>query len=165
MYSHHKCYEYKDLKEEWETALETGNKRFCPGCGVGGIKNDACTHMSWDSCQTEWCYFCGLEDGSLDKEDPNGNIYSHNVDWDSNPKRCPMYLTSINEVDDRWSESCENTCITFLHKLLTYKNINAFLSKHGSEKYEILCEVFQTVGSHGYDLEDVKQLDTTLIKR
>lgn len=43
---HFKCYEFKDIKEEWEKAIEDGNKRFCPGCKIGGMKNDDCTHMT-----------------------------------------------------------------------------------------------------------------------
>jgi hypothetical protein len=27
---HFKCYEYKEIKEDWEKAIEIGNKRFCP---------------------------------------------------------------------------------------------------------------------------------------
>jgi hypothetical protein len=44
--SHFKCYEFKDLKEAWEAAIENGNKRCCPNCKIGGMKDDECTHMT-----------------------------------------------------------------------------------------------------------------------
>lgn len=37
MLNHFKWYEYKDLKAEFEEGIENGNKRFCPGCKIGGI--------------------------------------------------------------------------------------------------------------------------------
>jgi hypothetical protein len=30
------------------------------------------------------------------------DIYLHNRDWEINEKRCPMYMTSILEVDLHW---------------------------------------------------------------
>ena len=35
------------------------------------MKDDACTHMHCDNCNTEWCYCCGLPEDKLDKEDGN----------------------------------------------------------------------------------------------
>ena len=60
MLSHNKCYEFKDMKQEWEEAIDKGTRRRCPQCDVGGVKDDACTHMTCDNCQTQWCYLCGL---------------------------------------------------------------------------------------------------------
>ena len=56
MMTHTKCYKYKQIKEDWDNAIDQGTRRRCPSCGVGGIKDDACTHMRCDNCQTEWCY-------------------------------------------------------------------------------------------------------------
>ena len=165
VFSHYKCYKYKKLRKEWEQAIEAGTKRSCPSCGVGGIKDDACTHMTCDNCNTVWCYFCGLAEEDLDKEDENGSIYSHNVNWAENEERCPMYLTEIGQVDDRWETNCDQTAKTFFHKLLTYKSLNEFFNKHSSRKFKKLCKVFPTVKQHGYDLEEAQNMDLTLIKR
>ena len=165
MYSHYKCYEYKELKAEWETAIEKGIKRSCPNCGIGGHKDDACTHMTCDNCHTAWCYLCGVSDDKLDKKDPSGNIYSHNEDWDSNEKRCPMYLTEVFQVDERWSKDDDQECKDFLHKLLIYTNIKEYIEKHGRAKYNELCEVFPTCGQHGYNIEEALNTDLTLIQR
>mmetsp|Transcript_27182 Transcript_27182/g.24065 ORF Transcript_27182/g.24065 Transcript_27182/m.24065 type:complete len:132 (+) Transcript_27182:225-620(+) len=43
---HKDCVRFRELKGIWEQALEKGRKRFCPECGIGGIKDDACTHMT-----------------------------------------------------------------------------------------------------------------------
>jgi hypothetical protein len=44
--SHSKCLEYKCLKEEWEKVIEEGSTRCCPSCGIGGIKDGECTHIT-----------------------------------------------------------------------------------------------------------------------
>ena len=71
----------------------------CPGCGLSGLKDEACTHMNCDKCQTVWCYFCGLDVDKADKEGGAGNIYQHNKNWSSTDGRCPMFLKEINEID------------------------------------------------------------------
>ena len=43
---HFKCYEYKDLKAQFDQCIENGVKSICPNCGFGGIKDDGCTHMT-----------------------------------------------------------------------------------------------------------------------
>ena len=47
-----------------------------------------------------------------------GNIYNHNEEWYENEKRCPMYLTQISEVDDKWSEE-DQACLDLFHKIKT----------------------------------------------
>mmetsp|Transcript_39686 Transcript_39686/g.45569 ORF Transcript_39686/g.45569 Transcript_39686/m.45569 type:complete len:203 (-) Transcript_39686:235-843(-) len=88
MLSHLKCYEYKDLKKEWDEAIENGNKVFCPECGHGGINNSFCTHIACAKCNTQYCYICGLPESKLNKSKA-GNIFRHNDDWNTNKKRCP----------------------------------------------------------------------------
>lgn len=67
-----------------------------------------CTYMTGcTKCATEWCYVCGLSVADWDKAPPrlgnDGNdIYLNNRDWESNEKRCPMYLTQILDVDLHW---------------------------------------------------------------
>ena len=164
MYSHYKCYQFKNLKLEWDKAIESGNKREWPNWGVGGLKDDACTHMTWDNWNTTWCYFCGKQESQLDKADPKGTIFSHNANWNRNALRCPMYLIQINEKDKRWPVD-DTSCIVYFHKMLTYTNIKKFIDTHGIGKYRELCQVFPTVGHHGYNLQEAMNLDLTLLKR
>lgn len=99
--------------KKWMGA-EDACKVFCPNadCEVsGGIKDDACLHMTCNGCRTEYCYFCRLPveevNQATDAElafhgNPNlSPIYRHNVNWVNNPSRCPMYLTQIHEQDYR----------------------------------------------------------------
>jgi hypothetical protein len=86
---------------------------YCPTCGLGGRKDDACTHMKCIKCDTDWCYICGLKEADLDKE--NGDsIYQHNELWHENEARCPMYLTAINQLDKRWPLD-DDECLEFFH--------------------------------------------------
>ena len=57
---HFKCYDLKEMKENFDKALYAGSAMVCPNCKMGGQKDDACTHMFCDNCRTEWCYLCGL---------------------------------------------------------------------------------------------------------
>ena len=127
MLSHLQCHRYKGLKEEWEAALEKGSQRKCPSCNIGGIKDDAWTHMTWDNCSTEWCYFCGKPESELDKSDPNGPFSGHNKDWEKNPNRWPLLLCSIGLVDKRWSIDEDQEAKDFFHKILTYQEIRDFI--------------------------------------
>ena len=163
--SHEKCYLYKDIKNDWEEALANGNQRSCPECGVGGVKDDSCTHMTCDKCKTKWCYFCGKKESDLDKSNPSGNIFSHNDDWETNSKRCPLFLREIGQIDDRWSTTSDLKAKQFFHKILTYKEINKFFKKYSEKKFKKACKVFPTMAHHGYDLEEAKTMDLELIKR
>ncbi|CAF1287810.1 unnamed protein product, partial [Didymodactylos carnosus] len=109
MEHHFICATLKNEKQIFDTTIEKGQKVACPGCGLAGMKDDACTHMTCPNCHTSWCYFCGLKEQECDKALPNDEkeitISDHNVDWERNPKRCPMYLTVIQDVDLSWPEN------------------------------------------------------------
>lgn len=59
LFYHSKCAELYPYKQAIEEALENGEKRKCPECGLAGRKDNNCTHMICTVCQTQWCYFCG----------------------------------------------------------------------------------------------------------
>jgi hypothetical protein len=145
--------------------IEEGSQRCCPDWGEGGIKDERCTHMTWSNCKTVWCYFCGKSEKEADKADPNGNIYSHNTDWDTNPKRCPMYLYQIYKVDNRYVPTNDEPNKELFHKLLVYKNIRTFINKHGMDMFEKLAEIYPSVREHGYDLKEAMTIDLTLLIR
>lgn len=165
MKTHKNWFEYKDIKDEWETSLDKGIYRACPSCGVKGIKDDKCTHMNCNNCNSVWWYLWGKENKDLDKSDSNGTIFSHNDGWKTNSKRCPLYLKGLGEIDDRYSKTDDTYNKTLFHKLLTYTEIRKFMKKHGNEKYLELCEVFPSIAQNGYDMEEAMTMDLTLIKR
>ena len=79
----------------------------CPRCDLKGRKDDACTHMNCVKCGCDWCYVCGLAVDACDKAPPRegrdeNDLYLHNRNWETNYRRCPMYLTQILEVDLNW---------------------------------------------------------------
>ncbi len=43
---HHKCYGNLRILEDWEDHIMKGEYFSCPKCGLGGRKDDACTHMT-----------------------------------------------------------------------------------------------------------------------
>eukprot|EP00971_Amphidinium_carterae_P261542 5188693-Amphidinium_carterae.1 len=99
MVEHFACVEHEvefgSVRDALAQAIEKGIKSQCPGCGHGGTKDDACTHMTCESCHTVWCYICGMDAKSdaCDKADgPGAPEYRHNADWDTKTSRCPMYL-------------------------------------------------------------------------
>ena len=97
-------------------------------------------------------------------KDNTGSIFSHNEYWDINKNRCPIYLTMISDVDDRWPDDGDDTLWReFLHKLLVYSEIRKFIDKHGMDKYNELWEVFPCFKNHGYNLEDAMNIDLTII--
>ena len=50
MERHFKCLEFKTMKDSFEDIIENGVKASCPKCGIKGMKDDACTHMTCDNC-------------------------------------------------------------------------------------------------------------------
>lgn len=137
----------------------------CPGCGLSGLKDEACTHMTCDKCQTVWCYFCGLDQVHADKEGGADNIYQHNRKWYSTEGRCPMYLTEISQVDDRWPEEDEE-CLEFFHRKRAIRLLRDFVNEIKVDNYKKLVEIFPQCGEGaGFSLEDILTEDIELIKR
>jgi len=144
----------------------------CPGCQLAGRKDDACTHMTCTKCSTEWCYVCGLDVESCDKEAPRvggrvNDIYLHNRDWEMNEKRCPMYLTQILEVDlhwlgENWEENATNEdfeddekCLDYLHRFRTIKLLQQVLKKIGKSAFISTFVEFDGIRNCGYTYSEV----------
>eukprot|EP00929_Paragymnodinium_shiwhaense_P060256 TRINITY_DN30114_c0_g1_i2.p1 TRINITY_DN30114_c0_g1~~TRINITY_DN30114_c0_g1_i2.p1 ORF type:complete len:526 (+),score=113.10 TRINITY_DN30114_c0_g1_i2:130-1707(+) len=123
------CAALRDAKRKVDAAFEGGQTMPCPQCKLAGRKDDACTHMTCNRCHTDWCYVCGLSVADADKKPPRGgrpanDIFLHNADWEVNPRRCPMYLTQILEVDPAWlghnwsdgDEVDDDKCLEYFHR-------------------------------------------------
>ena len=164
MFSHLKWYEYKDLKAEWDQAIVNGNQRLCPECGLGGMIDDKSTHIIWAGCYNRYWYVWGIAEKNLDKSDPNGGINRHNDDWQKNKKRCPQWLHHIQNIDSRWKGLDRTEWVLFFHKLLAYRNIKALIDKHGIEKLRELRKIFGSVAYQDYDLDEVENMDLTIVK-
>ena len=146
----------------WQTELGTSCKLFdealsagqkCPRCKLGGVKDDACTHMTCANCQTVWCYVCGLDVASdeCDKAPDDGSgdsrpEYRHNKEWHSNERRCPMYLTEIHDLDPSWPVE-EADALEHLHRQQTLRRLRAAYDRIGPEAYAQLVEAAPRYGS------------------
>ncbi|CAF1145417.1 unnamed protein product [Adineta steineri] len=165
---HFKCAELGEAKKIVEMAIENGQKVPCPECGLAGMKDDACTHMTCPECQTYWCYFCGLKEIDCDKSISASTtesvipIYRHNESWEINPKRCPMYLTAVCDIDDNWP-SDENECLEYFHRIRSLKFLRRVYEQLGAEVIEQLNERFGTIDASGFALDDIRYEDLTLI--
>jgi len=171
MAEHFECaekeHEWGQWRKEFEDALEQGIKFPCPECGHGGVKDDACTHMTCESCQTVWCYVCGLDTASDDcskapksgKHRASEDAYRHNVNWHVNEERCPMYLNEIHEVDESWPEDGEEAK-EHLHRLRCLRNLKALYDKMGQQRYRGLIAAFPKLGAaSGFTEQDIRQVD------
>lgn len=169
MAAHFECAE-KDkawgmIRRKMEEAIETGIKFPCPTCGHRGVKDDACSHMTCDSCHTVWCYICGLDTTSdaCGKAPGESNPeYRHNVNWHTNPDRCPMYLSEICQVDGSWPGDDEEAK-EHLHRLRTLRNLRSVYNDMGGQDvYRQLVAEFPKFGSaSGFDEEAIRAVDLT----
>ena len=152
---------------EWEDIIIKGNLRHCPNpsCKAGGSKNEEWLHMKWCACGTEYCYFCGKSLADWDKKGGTGGLANHNVDWQKNSARCPIFLTQIQDIDERWVSVNDKACLNLFHKILRYTYIRAFINKHTREKFDQFWEVFDSVKNSGYNIEEAMTMDLTFIKR
>ena len=127
-----------------------------------------CTHMSC-ACGTIWCYCCGMSESECDKALRAGgsgsvvqaSIYEHNKDFDTNLKRCPMYLNQLQDVDEAWcleddeadeedEEKFEEFCVSKLHRWRTLQLLKKVKDDMGAEKWADLKDTFPTVRHSGF---------------
>ncbi|KAJ1477551.1 hypothetical protein T484DRAFT_1820924 [Baffinella frigidus] len=152
-------------------ALEDGQKMPCPECGLAGRKDDSCLHMSCPSCQTAWCYFCGLavadcdqDEGARVRSGRDHDIYAHNANWEELESRCPMYLTQIVDVDERWPSDDEE-CMDFLHRLRTLSLLRTARVEVGEQVFSELFTRFKDVRNCGFSELEVSNTDVRLLVR
>ena len=111
-----------------------------------------------------YCYVWGKKDEDLDKSDPKGGIYKHFDSWETNQKRCPLYLAYIHKVDQRWPK-IEEEWVDFMHILLVYSKIRDFINKHGFDKIKKISEKFAYFKEHGYNTDEAMTANLSLIIR
>ena len=161
------CFEYKDMKNEWDMILQKGAMRFCPNpsCKTGGVKDTDCTHMKWFTCGTNYCYFCGKAEANWDKSKSEPGLARHNDDWKTNSKRCPIFLLQIQKIDKRWKTDNDDVCLALFHKLLTYGYIREFINKHTKETFDNLWDAFNILEESGLNIDDIYSTKLKMIRR
>jgi TRIAD3 protein (E3 ubiquitin-protein ligase RNF216) len=163
MIRHFTCAELANDKYAFDQAIEGGQKVPCPKCGLAGMKDDSCTHMTCPTCFQVWCYFCGkkLEDCDRSQGGTNG-IIDHNHNWDRNPNRCPMYMTQIQDLDDRWPDD-EEQCLIMFHRNRSLRLLREIFELLGRDRIDELNRHFHTLDSCGFTLDEILREDLTLI--
>lgn len=151
---HFLCGELSELKKEIESAIDEGQKMRCPKCGLAGMKDNACTHMTCPKCRTVWCYLCGLSEVECDK-DNGDSIYDHNIDWQCMDSRCPMFLAEINEaVDDSWPLA-DQECLNKFHDIITKKKLKIKIEKIGLDVFNKVKNHFLSIQNSGIQYDEV----------
>ena len=84
--------------------------------------------------------------------------------WETDEDRWPLYLTDINNVDDRWPEE-DNECQDFLHKIIVFTELRDYANEIGKSSFEHLLRKFPDIKDYGIDFSDLFTEDLTLIKR
>lgn len=137
-------------------AVETGSIRRCPHCGLTGVKDNACTHMTCPKCFGSWCYFCGKKEEDCAVDDgEESSLSNHNNSWQTNPDRCPQFLENIIEVDDRWPIDSEKS-VEYFHCCLVLRNLYEVLEDIGEETLNELNDKLGIIDACGYSIEDIK---------
>lgn len=162
---HTECPQLAPALAMFQDAIEEGTGVRCPSCQHLGRKDDACTHITCPKCQTMFCYLCGGDEATVDKAPGNVvTIYAHNEDWDINPRRCPMYLTQISELDDRWSHD-DADCVTRISRIRTISKLRAAVQTMDEGVFARLVAKFASVANSGYTGKEIMEEDIELIHR
>ena len=166
MIKHFQCSALADDKKLFDKAIEDGQKASCPNCGLAGMKDDSCTHMTCPTCTQVWCYFCGktVQDCDKHRGEKDNGIYDHNVHWDTNPNRCPMYFTQIQDIDRRWPDNDEE-CMVKFHRIRSLRLLRDVFQRIGEKRIRELNEHFNVLSSCGFTREEILNEDLTVIRR
>ena len=166
MEKHFTCDDLATDKEKFERYIELGQKIPCPNCGLAGMKDDSCTHMTCPTCSQLWCYFCGKKVEDCDKEGRGVNsIFDHNSGWSVNPNRCPMYLTQLSDVDNRWPDGDENGCLEFLHRKRSLRFLREAFEVLGEERINALDRHFNMLSTCGFTRDEILNENLTILIR
>ncbi|XP_065673296.1 potential E3 ubiquitin-protein ligase ariadne-2-like [Hydra vulgaris] len=161
---HFVCAELNETRKKIEKAIEDGSKVYCPDCGLGGRKDDACTHMACVKCKHVYCYFCGQSEETCDKERNITHIYGHNSGWPTNENRCPMYLSELNDYDERWPEN-DDECLDFFHRIKVISNLRKVIQENDANDIKRVEEKYKCIQNSGFTIEQILNEDLTLINR
>ena len=151
-----KCIELSLCKKMIEDAIDLGSQRRCPNCGLTGVKDEGCTHMTCQRCSEKWCYFCGMMEYQCQVPDGHDlSLSAHNVDWHLMKTRCPMTLNSIHEIDPRWPDD-ETSCLEYFHKYHTLAELNRVYKILGENTLDEINRFFHIVDASGYTIEQIR---------
>ena len=135
--------EFGEHCKAFDEALRRGQTMGCPTCIRNGVvvycvKDDECTHMTCGTCQTVWCYVCGLDTASeecskaSEEEHPETKPeYRHNFEWFKDKRRCPMHLCAIHDLDSSWPADDDKLALELFHRKRTLRLLKAVYDRIG----------------------------------
>jgi len=148
-FKHDNCKIYYEISNKLIKVVEQSTLGLCKKCNEispavpGALKGDACTHMTCRKCNLKICYICLKDENEIDYDKKQiSKIFGHNNDWKQNNKRCPMYITQFNEIDNSWPTSdteCVGKLFNYKLKFYTEKVIN----KYGIAKVKVAYNLFK----------------------
>ena len=154
------CAFFHKPKKMIDLAIFEGAQGQCPNCKMGGVKGAGeCTHMTCNACTGQWCYVCEIAVEDCDRDNNEESIYSHNVGWQTNRKRWPMYLHQISTIDGSWSRNTVKSIERF-HCIKTLNNLSKAIYGEGGmgvETYNRLCAAYNSLRCNGFVLEDIPE--------
>jgi ribosomal protein L37E len=157
------CPELQEYQQMVKQAIELGSLRRCPHCELTGIKDDNCTHMVCQRCGLNWCYFCGMKEEECDVDGyQTPTLTRHNYEWESNEKRCPMYLKDVHTVDHRWPE-CDDESLEYFHRCRTICELYKVLNEIGEDMFEELNDTFEIIDATGYTIDEIKDKQNRIL--
>ena len=130
------------------------------------------SRMSCIQCHTIWCYVCGLSEDKCDKGGYKTSMYDHYINWKKNPKRCPLWLNTVYQIDKRWPKD-DNTdkegikAVLFFQSLIAkqaLKEAYIKINKASKKDYKLLVKKYNIEEACGYDIHDILNGDHTIIK-
>ena len=94
------------------------------------------------------------------QDPPSKDIFYHNHNWETNRKRCPLFLAMIyKEVDPSWPETNadgnDDAIIEKIVRLRTMHNLRIFCENNGPGTSQYLWENVASVRAHGYTEGDI----------
>ena len=72
--------------------------------------------------------------------------YQHNHNWQSDERRCPMYLTEINQLDPSWPAN-DREAVDRLLRFRVLRNLKREFDKMGSDAYARMVAAFPSTGA------------------
>ena len=108
--------------------------------------------MTCNSCQTRWCYVCGLK--LTDVSGESGSFSSHNQSWNTSNSKCPMYMILVHDHFADWPTD-DAAALQRYHRIKTIRLLRSAVREMGRDVFEQLRERYHEVRNCGFTIDDI----------
>lgn len=130
------CPALGELKTGVEKVICDGGAQSCPECGFTGRKDENCTHITCPVCHARWCYVCGLN-----RNRAHGGEACHNSGWETDARRCPMYLQHVHRQNPEWPAGA-NAALDHFHQRHILWRLREKLMEEGGQDSPLMPRVW-----------------------